>query len=128
MAYDNRGVGVYKHLQERNAVEKFSRKIVNLDEEIAQEIQSLCKKPSGWFLDTSGIKNRFLTILKFPDSSSGCDEVVINGRRLVYSVIVNMNPQPSIKLQTYGHEIALHQIKGLESMDCTIQAIEIHLF
>ncbi|CAB3995373.1 Hypothetical predicted protein [Paramuricea clavata] len=44
--------------------------------------------------------------------------------------MVNMNSQPAIKLQTYGHDVALQQIKGLEMMDCAIQAIEeaIHLF
>jgi hypothetical protein len=44
--------------------------------------------------------------------------------------MVNLNSQPAIKLQTYGHDVALQQIKGLEMMDCTIQVIEeaIHLF
>jgi hypothetical protein len=129
VAYDHREVSVYKHLQKRSVTEKFNKKITNLDEETLKEIRSLCKKHSGWLIDASDVKKRFVTLIKFPDSSCGSDGVVINGRRLALTVIVNMEPEPAIKLQTYGRDVTLKEIKGLEKMDCTIQAIEeaIHL-
>ena len=129
MTYDHRGISVYKHLQKRSVTTGFNKKIKNLDEENISEIQSLCKKHPGWLLDASDVKKRFVTLIKFVDSACGGDGMIINGCRLALSVIVNMEPQPAIKLQTYGHDIPLQQIKGLEQIDCTIQEVEeaIHL-
>lgn len=70
------------------------------------------------------VTKRFVTLIKFLYSFCIGDGVVIIGRRLALSVIVNMEPGPTIKLQTYEHDVALKQIKGLEKMDCTIQEIE----
>ena len=129
VTYDHRGISVYKHLQKRSVTVGINRKIKNLDEENISEIRSLCKKHPGWLLNAYDVKKRSVTLIKFVDSASGCDGIIINGRRLALSVMVNMEPQPAIKLQTYGHDIPLQQIKGLELIDCTIQEIEeaIHL-
>ena len=70
------------------------------------------------------VTKRFVTLIKFLDSSCIGDGVVINGCRLALSVIVTMEPEPTINLQTYGHDVALKQIKGLKNMDCTIWEIE----
>ena len=88
--------------------------------EKTSEIQSLCEKHPGWLLNASDVKKRFVTLIKLVDSACGGDEIIINGCRLALSVIVNMEPQPAIKLQTYGHDISLQQINGLEQLDCTI--------
>ena len=129
VTYDHRGISVYKHLQKRSVAKGFNKKIENLDEENISEIQSLCEKHPGWLLNASDVKKRFVTLIKFVDSACGGDGIIINGCRLALSVLVNMEPQPTIKLQTYGYDISLQQIKGLEQIDCTIQEIEeaIHL-
>lgn len=64
--------------------------------------------------DTSGVSKGFVTLTKFLNSSSGCDEVVINGACLAFAVIVNIDHQLVIKLQTYWHDVALQQIRGLD--------------
>ena len=127
--YDLQGISVYKHVQKRSVTKGFKEKIKNLEEENISEIQSLCEKHPGWLLNASDVKKRFVTLIKFVNSAGGGDGIIINGCRLPLSVIVNMEPQPAIKLQTYGHDISLQQIKGSEQIDCTIQEIEeaIHL-
>ena len=120
VTYDHRGISVYKHLQKRSVTKGFNKKIKNLDEENISEIQSLCEKHPGWLLNASDVKKRFVTLIKFVDSACGGDGIIINGCRLALSVLVNMEPQPTIKLQTYGYDISLQQIKGLEQIDCTI--------
>ena len=129
VAYDHRGISVYKHFQKRNVPERFKIKITDLDEENLTEIQSLCKKRPGWSMNATDVKKRFVILMKFLDSSCVGDGVVISGRRLALSVIVNMEPEPTIKLQTHGHEVDLKEIKGVQKIDCTITEIEeaIHL-
>ena len=120
VTYDHRGISVYKHLQKRSVTKGFNKKIKNLDGENISKIQSLCEKHPGWLLNASDVKKRFVTLIKLVDSACGGDEIIINGCRLALSVIVNMEPQPAIKLQKYGHDISLQQIKGLEQLDCSI--------
>ena len=86
---------------------RLNRKITNLDEENLTEIRSLCKKHLGWFMNKPDVTKRFITPIKFLDSFCIHDGVVINGRRLALSVIVTIEPEPTIKLQTYGHDVAL---------------------
>ena len=93
---------MFTNTYKREAITKgFNKKIKNLDGENISKIQSLCEKHPGWLLNTSDVKKRFVTLIKFVDSECGRDGIIINGCRLALPVIVNMEPQPAIKLQTY---------------------------
>lgn len=96
-----------------------------LDVDAVNEIQSLCHE-RGWLLDQSQIDKNIVSLIKLADPTS--DEVIVNGQRLAFTIIISMDPHPRINLRSYGHIVPLEEIKGMHESECSIQAIEEAMF
>ena len=92
-----------------------------LDVDAVNEIQSLCHE-RGWLLDQSQIDKNIVSLIKLADPTS--DEVIVNGQRLAFTIIISMDPHPRINLRSYGHIVPLEEIKGMHESECSIQAMK----
>lgn len=76
--------------------------ITELNERTLEEITAICLKHQDWFVTSSSVDTQQVVIMK-----NQASEMQVDGKALIFRIIVSVAPQADIKISTYGHELSM---------------------
>ena len=96
--------------------------ITELNERTLEEITAICLKHQDWFVSSSGMDTQQVVIMK-----NQVSEMQVDGKAMIFRIIVSVAPQADIKISTYGHELSMKQMHLLGGTHVSSSAIHVSI-
>ena len=94
--------------------------ITELNERTLEEITAICLKHQDWFVTSSSVDTQQVVIMK-----NQASEMQVDGKALIFRIIVSVAPQADIKISTYGHELSMKLMHILDGAHVSSSAIHV---
>ena len=94
--------------------------ITELNKRTLEEITAICLKHQDWFVTSSSVDTQQVVIMK-----NQASEMQVDGKALIFRIIVRVAPQADIKISTYEHELSMKLMHILDGAHVSSSAIHV---